>query len=37
MGTVCVLCELRVETEEIVDDLKINETDRVFCEVRAEN
>ena len=37
MGAGCVLCELRVETEEIVDDLKITEANRVFCEVRAEN
>jgi hypothetical protein len=36
MGTGCVLCELRVETEAIVDDLNITETDRGLCEVRAE-
>jgi hypothetical protein len=31
-----VLYELRVETEAIVDDLNITETDLVLCEMRAE-
>lgn len=36
IGTGCVLRDLRVEAEAIVDNLKITETNSVFCEFRAE-